>query len=65
MPYSARVAPHDPLNLQRRFRLFSAFLADKGCLGPGKAVSGMYNVEFEEWWVRRTLGLALACAVEG
>ncbi len=51
LPYAARVAPHDPDNLKKAFRLCSAFLCDKGCMGPNSHVSGMLNVEFEEWWV--------------
>ncbi len=52
MPYAARVEPTNPQNLKREHRICSAFLADKGCLGPSTHVSGIMNVEYEEWCVR-------------
>ena len=58
MPYAARIEPHSPHNLKKHFRIASAFLADRGCLGPNGRVSGMLNVEFEEWWVIRLVGVS-------
>eukprot|EP00798_Chlamydomonas_sp_ICE-L_P002676 gene2676-12778_t len=49
MPYAGRLAPWDKEDLRKEYRIFSAFVADKGCLGPTKYASGMMGVEFEEW----------------
>eukprot|EP00798_Chlamydomonas_sp_ICE-L_P007560 gene7560-712_t len=49
MPYGARIEPWDNANLDKEYRIANAFLADHGCMGPSEFISGMLNVEFEEW----------------
>eukprot|EP00798_Chlamydomonas_sp_ICE-L_P027972 gene27972-8854_t len=48
LPYAARVEPWNPQS-KKEFRICSGFLADEGCLGPVPYVSGLLNIEFEEW----------------
>eukprot|EP00798_Chlamydomonas_sp_ICE-L_P007558 gene7558-709_t len=45
MPYASRDEPWNSENLKKSFKLVSAFIADKDCLGPVPFISGLMNIE--------------------